>query len=72
MKHRDVGTIEVVLDTDESVISRDAVGCGKNELCPRIATPEFSDVCAQGSDVDICVKNPSAPSLKKPFQFRSW
>jgi hypothetical protein len=67
MKHRDVGTIEVVLDTDESVICSDALGCGKNKFCLRIATPEFPDVCVQGSDVYICIKNPTAPSFKKPF-----
>jgi hypothetical protein len=67
MKHSDVGTIEVVLNTEESVICSDALGCGKNKLCLRVATPECPDVCVQRSDVYICVKNPSASSLKKPF-----
>jgi hypothetical protein len=66
MKHGDVGTIEVVLDTDESVISN-ALCCGKNEFPLRIATPECPDVCVHGSDVYICVKNPTVPSFKKPF-----
>jgi hypothetical protein len=67
MKHRDVGTIEVVLNIEESVICGDALGRGENKLCLRVTTSEFLDVCVQTSDVYICVKNPSASSLKKPF-----
>jgi hypothetical protein len=67
MKHSDVGTIEVVLNTEESVICNDTLGCGKNKLCLRVAASESPDVRVQRSDVYICVKNPIASSLKKPF-----
>jgi len=67
MKHHDVSAIEVILDTDEGVICSDILGCGTNKFCFRIATPEFLNVCVHGSDVYICIKNPIATSLKKPF-----
>jgi hypothetical protein len=47
MKHRDVGAIEVVVHTDESVICRAALPCGQNEFCPGITTSEFPDVYVQ-------------------------
>jgi hypothetical protein len=65
MKHRDVGTIEVDLNTEESAICSDALSCGKNKLCLRVAIPEFPDTYVQRSYVYICVKNPIASSLKK-------
>jgi hypothetical protein len=67
MKHSDVGTIEVVLNTEESAICSDAPSCGKNKLGLRVATPEFPDACVQRSYVYICVENPIASSLKKPY-----
>jgi len=67
MKHSNVGTIEVVLNTEESIIFSDAFGYGKKKLRLRVANPEVPDICVQSSDVYICIKNPISTSLNKPF-----
>jgi hypothetical protein len=67
MKNSDVGTIEVVLNTEDSVICNDAIGCGKNKLCLWVAASESPNVPVQRTNVYICVKNPIASSAKEPF-----
>jgi hypothetical protein len=67
MKDSNVGTIEVVQNTEAIVVCNSTLGSGKNKFGLRVATPEFPDVCGQRSDVYICVKNPIASSFKKPL-----
>jgi hypothetical protein len=71
MKYSNVGTIEVVHNTEVIVVCNYTLGSGKNKFGLRVATPEFPDVCGQRSDVYICVKNLIAFSLKKPLLFRT-
>jgi hypothetical protein len=65
MQDSNIGTIEVVHNTEVIVICNSTLSSGKNKLGLRVATPEFPDVCGQRFDVYIRVKNPIASSFKK-------